>query len=202
MNIDFYVLLVFLYLVEILWHFSHCNGMRYFSRVILYIRISRRIYTRKFVHARVRPISSSRYSGTGRNNPGGEKETTENGRHFKAFCGKHGRALLENSWLMQVPRYRTACTPFASLLLWSIWICHCVKLSLPVLSLFLSLSLTLFAASFTRLFLSFSFSRSRIPRSSKFLSVHLSARPLLLRSTASASSLQICDASRRRAKVH
>lgn len=60
---------------------------------------------------------------------GGGGRTTENGRHFKAFCEKHGRAPLEDSWLMQVPRYQTAYTPFASLLLWSIWICHCVKLA-------------------------------------------------------------------------
>lgn len=39
---------------------------------------------------------------------------------------------------MQVPRYRTAYTPFASLLLWSIWICHCVKLALSGSSLFFS----------------------------------------------------------------
>lgn len=131
----------------------------------------------------------------------GGKQTTENGKHFKAFCGKHGRAALENSWLMQVPRYRTAYTPFAALLLWSIWICHCVKLSLPgplppsfplalVTSLYLSLSL----------FLRPSFSRIRNSiRSSKFLSVHLSVYPPL---HTPISSPQICDAPRRRAKVH
>lgn len=154
----------------------------------------------QFSHAAYNTRSHYRYfwrPGT----TGGGRQTTENGRHFKAFCEKHGRTPLKNSWLMQVPRYRTAYTPFASLLLWSIWICHCVKLALRVLSLSLStaLLLSLLRTLSLRFFLSLFLSQSYSVRSSKFLSVHLSVRspPITF-----ISSPQICDAPRRRAKVH
>jgi len=111
---------------------------------------------------------------------GGGRQTTENGRHFKAFCEKHGRTPLENSWLMQVPRYRTAYTPFASLLLWSIWICHCVKLALFSLSLSLFLSPRLSCSRSSHSvsqFLSIPFSLAVVLRSLFKVSVHLSVRP-------------------------
>lgn len=112
---------------------------------------------------------------------GGGRQTTENenGRHFKAFCEKRERAPLENSWLMQVPRYRTAYN--ASLLLWSIWICHCVKLALRILSLSLSVAplLSLLSHSVSPSFcLSFSRSRTLFALQSSFLFISLCALPL------------------------
>lgn len=135
---------------------------------------------------------------------GGRRKRRKMEEHFKAFCGKHGRVLLQNSWLMQVPRYRTA---YTAIRLAPVM----VDMNLPLretldpllfsfrISLPLVTSLSLCPVFF---FFRSSFSRGRtwrVFRSSKFLSVHLSVRPP---HATLISTLQICDAPRRRAKVH